>query len=171
VQLVGDHELREQPAALRGGTESFGRAHKIERPFDPADPAAGHVTRMVRSDPNDAVEASVVTVPDFAPDWHALFHVVKTIHRVSELARELSHQALVAEVHEAARDTEDDIEILGIRGARWRRGEEFLDEWRRWADEVMSDLASGSWPGAEGDASVTLLEPRGPRHETPNRRR
>ena len=94
----------------------------------------------------------VGTVPDIAPDWNALFHVVKTIHRVSELASELSHQALVVEAHEAARDIEDDIEILGIRGACRRRGEEFLDEWRRWADEVMSDLASGSWPGVEGDA-------------------
>jgi hypothetical protein len=113
----------------------------------------------------------VGSVPDIAPDWNALFHVVKAIHRVSELASELSHQALVVEVHEAARDTEDDIEILGIRGARRRRGEEFLDEWRRWADEVMSDLASGSWPGVEGDPNVMLFEPRGPRHETSNRRR
>ncbi len=37
------------------GTGRFGAARKIERLYDPTDPAAGHVTRMVRSNPADVI--------------------------------------------------------------------------------------------------------------------
>lgn len=44
------------------GTERFGAYKKVERLYDPTDPAAGHVTRMVRADPDN-----VITVPGAVP--------------------------------------------------------------------------------------------------------
>lgn len=44
------------------GTERFGAYKKVERLFDPGDPAAGHVTRMVRADPDN-----VITIPGGVP--------------------------------------------------------------------------------------------------------
>ena len=39
------------------GTATFGRYHKVEKLYDPTDPAAGHVTRMSPADPDSWVVA------------------------------------------------------------------------------------------------------------------
>jgi hypothetical protein len=96
----------------------------------------------------------VGTLPAIVPDWNALFGVVEVVRRVSRRATELAHEALVIEVHEAAREIEEDLQTLALASAVRLRGDAFIGEWNEWAERLMSDLASGGWPLAK--TGVTL---------------
>ncbi|MGO8863408.1 MAG: hypothetical protein ACLQRH_22000 [Acidimicrobiales bacterium] len=103
-----------------------------------------------------ALEGFVGSIPGIAPDWSALFRIVSEITTLNEMAEE-SADALVVETHQAAREIEKDLDVLGIEGPSWLRGAQILDEWDKWSTEVMTNLASGIWPTNEPRSSVSVI--------------
>ncbi len=92
------------------------------------------------------LERFVGSIPAIAPDWSALFRVLGMIWEVGKAAEDRSEEAMAVEVHQAIRAIVDDLVDLGIDKPRWIRGAGILSEWDNWASELMTDLASGSWP-------------------------
>jgi hypothetical protein len=104
-------------------------------------------------------------IPEIAPDWNALFRVVKAILRVADLEHHVSHDVLVIEVHQAAREIEDDLDALGLTAPRIVRGPAMIPIWDEWGNDLMSDLASGTWPDESEDSSITVMETRKTRRQ------
>ena len=113
----------------------------------------------------------VGTMPDVAPDWNALLRVVATTVRVAQTTEEVPHDALVVETHQAIRDIEEDLELLDIRAPRRLRGAAVLIEWSQWADEVMTSLASGTWPEEKAESATMEMTAGRPRKKLPIRPR
>jgi hypothetical protein len=101
--------------------------------------------------------AFVGSTPEIAPDWNALLRVVRGMKRLSDETDELSVDALIVDTHQVARDIQEDLDVLGIESPRWLRGARILDEWDRWSQEIMTDLASGVWPTEAAESSVAVL--------------
>lgn len=93
-----------------------------------------------------ALEAFVGSVPVVTPDWSALLRVVRTIWDVGQTAENRSADARSVDVHQAVRSIDDDLVDLGIDKPQRVRGVGVLDEWDQWSSELMTDLASGSYP-------------------------
>jgi DNA-binding transcriptional ArsR family regulator len=87
--------------------------------------------------------------PDFAPEWNNLLLIVETVLGLSDAFEKSPTDVLRVETRRALRRVEPALDELGIAGPRSRSGVEAVGEWRRWASELMSDLAAGEWPGAE----------------------
>jgi DNA-binding transcriptional ArsR family regulator len=100
--------------------------------------------------------AFVGPIPEIAPDWNALFRVVGAIRDLSDMSEEASADALIVETHQVARNIEEDLDLLGIEGPRRLRGARILDQWDEWSAEVITDLASGTWPTEEAEAQSSV---------------
>ena len=76
---------------------------------------------------------------------------------VGEAAEDRSAEALAVEVHQAVRAIDDALVDLGIDAPRQIRGVGILSEWDQWASDLMTDLASGTWPADESSSPVSEI--------------
>jgi hypothetical protein len=92
-----------------------------------------------------------------APDWRALFRVIRSVLTLAERSSEYPSEVLFVETHQALLGMEEDLRTLGLEAPPRLRSAEMLEGWFAWAEGILHSMAQGNWPSASSDLSTELL--------------
>ena len=96
----------------------------------------------------NALETFVGEIAPIRPDWNALFAVVGQLIAFDRQSASSPAPVAFVEMHTTLSSVQADLDALGLRGPSLTADPNSGEAFRRWAVELLEDLAAGRWPTA-----------------------